>query len=136
MKITESSTVIISIDENIEDDEVLGQTAPRDFLNKEFSIEGTIEAIWQDESDFKTQSLANTSVAMRLDLVNSDVTEGVATNPQFRLDLARVHFTEFSRPIKIKDVVYQTVSFKAAYSATDSFMARALFVNSVNISAL
>lgn len=126
----------VTIDENIEDDDVMGQTSPRDFLNKEFMIEGTIEAIWQNESDFKTGALANTSKAMRIDLVNSDVTEGVATNPQFRLDFAKVFFTEFSRPIKIKDVVYQTVSFKAARSITDGFMCRALFVNSVNIGAL
>ena len=126
----------ITISTNGEDDDVLGQTSPRDFLSKEFSIEGTIEAIWQNETDFKSSALANTPKAMRLDLVNSDVTIGTATNPQFRLDLTKVYFTEFSRPIKIKDVVYQTVSFKAAYSTTDSFMAKALFVNTVNIGAL
>lgn len=126
----------ITISANGEDDDVLGQTSPRDFLSKEFSIEGTIEAIWQNETDFKSSALANTPKAMRLDLVNSDVTIGSATNPQFRLDLAKVYFTEFSRPIKIKDVVYQTVSFKAAYSTTDSFMAKALFVNTINIGAL
>lgn len=127
----------ITIDSSPEDDDVLGQVAPRDFLNKEFMCEGTIEAIWQNESDFKTNALANTAQAMRFDLVNSDVTIGVVpTNPQFRLDLARVHFTEFSKPIKIKDVVYQTVKFKAAYSISDGLMLRALFVNNANIGSL
>lgn len=121
----------INIEKNADDDDVLGQVAPRDFLNREFSIEGEIEAIWQNESDFKDAAIANTARAMRLDLVNSDVTIGNATNPQFRLDFAKVHFTEFSRPIKIKDVVYQTISFKAAYSVTDSLMARALFVTNI-----
>ncbi len=125
----------ISINENPEDDDVLGQTAPRDFVNKEFSIEGTVEAIWQNESDFKVAALANTPQAMRFDLVNSDILEGRSggINPQFRLDLARVHFTEFSRPIKIKDIVYQTISFKAAYSVSDALMARILIVNSVKL---
>ena len=126
----------ISFEKNTEDDDVLGQVAPRDFLNKEFSIEGQIEAIWQNESDFKDAAIANTAKAMRLDLVNTDVTIGVASNPQLRIDLARVHFTEFSRPIKIKDVVYQTVSFKAAYSASDGLMARALFVTDINVGAV
>lgn len=122
----------ITIEKNATDDDVLGQTAPRDFLNQEFSIEGDIEAIWQNESDFKDASLANTAKAMRLDLVNTDVSMGAAaTNPQLRLDLARVHFTDFSRPIKIKEVVYQTVHFKAAYSVTDGLMARALFVTNI-----
>lgn len=126
----------ISIDANGEDDEVMGQTSPRDFLTKEFSIEGTIEAIWQNETDFKSSALANTPKAMRIDLVNSDVTIGMATNPQFRIDIAKVYFTEFSRPIKIKDVVYQTIKFKGAYSTSDGFMTKALFVNTVNIGIL
>lgn len=126
----------ITIDDNIEDDDVLGQTDPRDFLNKEFMIEGTIEAIFQNESDFKDAALANTAKAMRLDLVNSDVTIGSATNPQVRLDLTRVFFTEYSRPIRIKEVVYQTVKFKATYSTSDGYMARLLWVNHVHIAGL
>lgn len=127
----------ISIDANGEDDDVLGQLNPRDFLTREFSVEGTIEAIWQNETDFKASALANTSKAMRIDLVNSDVSIGVVpTNPQFRLDLAKVFFTEFSRPVKIKEVVYQTVKFKAAYSVTDAFMAKALFVSTQRIDTL
>ncbi len=123
----------IDIDASPEDDDVMGNTAPRDFLNKEFKIEGTIEAIWQNESDFRTASIANTPQAMRLDLVNADVVIGSTTNPEFRLDLAKVFWTEFSKPIKIADVVYQTLSFKAAYSISDGFMARALFVNTINV---
>ncbi len=74
---------------------------------------------------------------MRLDLVNSDVTEGAAsTNPALRIDLARVHFTEISRPIKIKDVVYQTIGFKAAYSVVDGFMIKVISTNSVSIGSL
>lgn len=127
----------ITIDENLEDDDVLGQVAPRDFLNKEFMIEGTIEAIWQNETDFKASALANTPKAMRLDLVNSDVTMGVAsTNPQVRLDLAKVYFTEFSRPIQIKEIVYQTIKFKAAYSPSDAYMARLLWTSHINIAGL
>ncbi len=126
----------ITIDANGEDDDVLGSTSPRDFLTKEFMVEGTVEAIWQNETDFKSSAIANTAKAMRIDLVNSDVTIGSATNPQFRIDMSKVYFTEFSRPITIKDVVYQTISFKAAYSISDGFMAKALFVNTVKIDTL
>jgi hypothetical protein len=122
----------ITLDAGDEDDDVLGQVAPRDFLNKEFMCEGTIEAIWQNESDFKAAALANTAKAMRLHLVNSDVNIGVVpSHPEFKLDFAKVYFTEFSRPIAIKDVVYQTVKFKAAYSVSDALMVRATFTNSV-----
>lgn len=122
----------ITLDAGDEDDDVLGQTAPRDFLNKEFSCEGTIEAIWQNESDFRAAAIANTPQAMRLDLINSDVTFGVASShPEFKLDFARVYFTEFSRPIAIHDVVYQTIKFKAAYSVSDAQMVKATFTNSI-----
>ncbi len=122
----------ISIDNSNEDEEVLGQLAPRDFLNKEFKIEGEIEAIWQNETDFKQASLANTPKAMRIDLVNSDVRLGVVpTNPQFRLDLYKVYYTEFSKPVRIKEIMYQNIKFKAAYDTTNAVMAKVLFVNTI-----
>lgn len=122
----------VTIDDNVEDDDVLGSVSPRDFLNKEFKIEGTIEAIWENESDFKVAALANTAQAMRLDLLNSDVNLGIVpSHPQFRIDLYKTYITEFSRPVKIKDVMYQTLKFKAAYDTTNAVMAKVLFVNTV-----
>lgn len=122
----------ISFDESVEDDDVLGSTSPRDFLNKEFKIEGTVEAIWQNETDFKTNALANTPQAMQFDLNNADVNLGVVpSHPQLIIKLYKVFFTEFSRPIKIKEVVYQTIKFKAAYDTTNAVMARMVLTNSV-----
>lgn len=121
----------ITIDENIESQDVLGNPAPADFLNKEFKIEGTLEAIWQNESDFKANAIANTPQAMRLDLINSGVTIGSATHPEIKIDLAKVYFTDFSRPIKTKDLVYQTLKFKAAYSISDAQMAKITCTNTV-----
>ena len=121
----------LSFDLNEEDDDVLGSVHPRDFYNKEFKVEGTIEAIWENESDFKTNALANTPQAFRFNLVNADVTIGAASNPTFVLDLAKVYFTEFSKPIKLKDIMYQTVKFSAAYSPSDSCMLRGTLVNTV-----
>lgn len=121
----------LSIDENIESDDVLGSTAPRDFVNKEFKIEGTIEAIWQNEADFKKAALVGTAQAMRLDLVNSDVSLGVGTNPEVKIDLAKVVFEEITRPVKIKDVMYQTLKFKAHYSQSDGYMVKATVTNTI-----
>jgi hypothetical protein len=119
---TQVKSLKLTIDQNIEDDEVLGQKAPRDFLTKEFKVEGTVELIFNGESDFKTNALANTPQAMRLDLINTDVTLEGAINPEIRIDLAKAFFTEFSLPRKLKDLVYQTVKFKAVYSISDAQM--------------
>lgn len=121
----------LSFDLNEEDDDVLGSKSPRDFYNKEFKVEFTLEAIWENETDFKANALANTPQALRLDLVNSDVTIGSASNPRLTLDLAKVYFTELSKPMKIKDVMYQTVKGNAAYSPSDGFMVRGTLVNTV-----
>ena len=73
----------LTIDESIEDQEVLGSVAPADFLNKEFKVEGQLEAIYQNLTDFKNVSLAtpNVAQAMLIDLMNTDVTLGQRNEP-------------------------------------------------------
>ena len=122
----------ITIDQSIEDQEVIGSTAPADFLNKEYKIEGTVEAIWQNETDFKTQFMVNTPIAMHFDLKNTDVTIGSATNPEFILDFPKCYITELGRPLKVKDLVYQTIKFKAVYSVSDTEMVNCTLTNTVN----
>jgi len=126
-------SVKLSIDDSIEDDEVLGSVAPIDFLNKEFKIEGTLEAIYQNLTDFKNVSLATPNVpqAILIDLKNTDVTIGSTTNPEVAITLNQVYFTEYSRPIKIKDLVYQTIKFKATYKIADSAMGKIVVTNTV-----
>lgn len=112
----------LKISTGLEDDSVLGNLTPADFLNKKLVIEGEVEAIWQNESDFKTFTLAGTQKAMRLDLTNTDVTIGTAANPKLVIDLYKVIFSELNRPFKINDVIRQTLQFKAHYSIADSKM--------------
>jgi hypothetical protein len=124
----------LTIDGSIEDDEVLGNVAPVDFLNKEFKVEGTFECIWQNESDAKTFALATpvTPEAVLVNIVNTDVTIGTAANPTVAITLNQVYFTEFSRPLKVKDLVYSTVKFKATYSTTNAEM---ISIRTINTTA-
>jgi len=122
----------LSADANLEDDDVLGSTSPVDFLNKEFKVEGTLEAIWQNESDFKTVALATPNVpqAMLIDIKNTDVSIGtVPSHPEVKITLDQVYFTALSRPIKIKDLIYQTIKFSATYSTTNSEMLNIVTTN-------
>jgi len=121
----------LKIDQNIEDDDVLGNAAPADFLNKHFMIEGTLEAIWQNESDFKNAALAGTVQAMRIQLKNTDTIIGAAANPEVKIDLHSVVFREITRPVRINELVKQTVAFKAHYNTTDSKMATIVCTNTV-----
>jgi hypothetical protein len=122
----------ITIDSAIEAQEVLGSVNPADFLNKEFKVEGSVEAIWQNETDFKTQFVGNIAQAMIFDLKNTDVTIGSAANPELKLELPQVYITELGRPIKVKDLIYQTIKWRGTYSLTSAYMLKATLVNGQN----
>lgn len=124
-------TANITFNGNTEEDYVLGSDEPVDFLSKQFSVEGTIEALWDSESTFKTDFLAGTHKALRLDMTNNDVTIGNSANPKITIDLYKVKFTELTRPFAINDVVKQTLSFKSHYSISDSKMLDIVCTNTV-----
>ena len=111
----------IKISQNVEADDVLGSAAPADFLNKQFTIEGTVEAIFQNEGDFKTAFNAGTVKALRFDLTSTTLI-GTSSTPYLILDLHSVIFTEMTKPYRLNDVVMQTLSFKAHYNTTDAKM--------------
>ncbi len=120
----------ITINQNIEDDDVLGSASPADFLSKQFVIEGEIEAIFQNESDFKTNSLTGTARSIRFDLVNTAAVIGAgSTNPSLRIDLHKVTFEPITKAIRLNELVMQKVAFKAHYSTTDSKMVTITAVN-------
>ena len=121
----------LTVDQNIEADDVLGQITPRDFLTKDMSVKGTVEVIFQNETDLKANALANTQQALRIDLLNSDTVIGTAANPEVRIDLPKVFFTKYSLPRKVNDLIYQTVEFQAVLSITDGFQIQALCTNKV-----
>lgn len=121
----------LNINQNIEDDDVLGNAAPADFLTKTFVIEGELEAILQNEADFKTQFMGTASKAMRIDVKNTDVVIGAAANPEVKIDLYKVIFKELTKPIKIGDIMMQSIAFKAHYSVSDSKMVQIVCVNTV-----
>ena len=123
-------SAMLTINQNAEGDYVLGSTAPVDFLNKQFEIEGEVEALWQSETDFKTNSLTGTARALRFDIINTgEVIGGGSTNPSLRIDLHKVIFEPITRAIKLNDMVSQKLSFKAHYSVTDSKMVTITAVN-------
>jgi hypothetical protein len=122
----------LTINSNVEDQDVLGNLNPADFLNKEFSVEGSLECIWQNESDFKAQFMGPYPLAIRLDIKNTDVIVGSATNPEIIFDMPKCTITELGRPFKVKDLVYASIKFKAVYSISDTLMLKATLTSVAN----
>jgi len=132
--LTAASPVVIKsatlrFEKNLEIDDVLGSVDPADILNKQFVCTGTIEALFDDEATFKTVVLGDTVKALRLDIINSSVTIGAASNPQLKIDLAKVKFNEITRKTPIGDLVAQTLGFKAYYDLSVSKMFEVVLTN-------
>jgi hypothetical protein len=122
----------ITIDQSIEMQEVLGNITPLDFLNKDFKITGSFEAIWKGETDFFTNYIANTYQAMQLQAINTDVNIGTGSHPTVTIQMAKCIFTELTKPIKIDDLIYQTIKFDAAYSLGDTQMINIVLTNTLS----
>lgn len=127
-----SATVLksanITFKPTVIDDDVLGSNTPADFNNTNFEIEGTLELMFDDETE-KTLALAATKQALRFDLINTDVTIGASTNPLIRIDLHNVTFQPITRSFKQGEYVLQTIAFKAHYDITDAKMITTTSVN-------
>lgn len=119
----------ITIDETIEDQDVLGSISPADYLNKQYVVTGTLELIWQNEADMFVNYAANTPYAVQLDLLNLNVLLGSTSHPEMRIQLNQCYIEELTKPNKANDLVYQNISFKATYKIADAAMINILLVN-------
>lgn len=123
-------SIELSIEKNIEPDEVLGSTEPSDFYNKQFSVEVNLEALF-DNTTLKGYYENGTHKAMRIDLINSDTTIGNAANPELKIDLPKVSFQEWERSGGNDDLVTQSLRLKGHYSISDSKIIQAILTNTV-----
>lgn len=119
----------ITFNKNLEDQYCLSSISPRDFLNKQFSIEGSFTAIFENETDYKAVALAGTKKAIRFALIDTDTTIGVSDNPSLTIDLPYCAFTEWSRALWNDEIVTQTLTFKGLYSVADSTAVNVTVVN-------
>lgn len=121
-------SVKLTVSKNLEDDRKIGSVAAVDILNKQMSIDGSAELIFDAET-FKTFMLADTAKAIRIRLTNTDVTIGSSLNPKLTVDLAKVKFSEFTRNYGNDDIVTVSLAFKAFYSISDSQMIAVELIN-------
>lgn len=121
-------SVKINFEKNVEDDNAIGSVNPVDILNKQFAAEGELTIVFNDET-FKTEMLADTAKALRVQLNNTDVLIGSSSTPVLTIDFHAVKFSDFKRNYSNGDVVVATVKFKAFYKLADSKMITCTLVN-------
>ena len=110
-------SITLTINKNLLLDNVLGTVQPEDIVNQKISIEGKIELNYTDET-YKNLMLNGTYNAMRIDIVNTDVTIGT-TNPALRFDFSRCAFDAWEPTRENDALASQVINFRAMYDITN-----------------
>lgn len=118
----------LNIEKNLELINNLGSTQPDDIQNTVMTIDGNIEAYFTDTT-LKAIHEGGTQKAIRIDIINSDVTIGTSSNPELKMDFAKVKFQEWELGGGQNEQVLQTLKFKAHYSLADSAILSAILTN-------
>lgn len=121
----------ITFTKNLSEDYCLDSINPTDFLNQQFTIEGSFTAKYKNE-DFKDYQLDGTQRAVRFELKDDQTTIGTSSNPTLTIDLPLASFTEFDRSMGNDEVVTQTINFKGLYSQADGEAVEVALVNTTD----
>lgn len=124
----EVKSVNLEFSKELESDDVLGDTEPVDFLNRELMISGDVTLTY-DNQTYEDLMLNGTHRAMRITIQNTGVTIGNASNPTIQIDLAKCVFEEVSFDRGLGDIVKHTLKFKAVYSNSDSKVGEIVLTN-------
>jgi len=116
----------LKIDRAVARENALGTVQPVDILAKMFKISGTIKLTYEDRT-YRNFMLDGTKKAIRIDIVNPDVTIG-SSNPSFRIDLPIVHFDSWEPTHPNDDVSTQEIAFEALYDVTNTQLVSSAYV--------
>lgn len=121
----------MEISKNVEPLYVMGSTEPDDIANKTFTVTGSFELYYEDQT-VRDYVLAATKRAMRIEMLSTTIigTSGTHT-PALRFDMGKVSMEENSRKLDNNEFVTNTVNFEAQFSIADSTSITARLTNAV-----
>jgi len=110
----------LTIKKNVIREQSLGTIQAVDILNRKIEISGKLKLTYEDRT-YRDYMVNGTKKALRIALVNSDVTIG-STNPQFQLDLPIVEFDQWEPSNEIDELATQEIMFTALYDVTNNIL--------------
>lgn len=116
----------LRIERDVIRENALGTVQPVDILSRKFRITGRVRLTYEDRT-YRDYLLNGTKKAIRIDIVNSDVTIGT-TNPAIRFDLPIVHFDSWDPSSPLEDIAVQEITFEALYDVTNSQLVSDVYV--------
>jgi len=115
----------ITIEKELEKDDVLGKIDPENFLNKTLRVSIEMTKNYENTT-FKDMYMTSSPTAMRLGIVSSSGSPIGLT-----VDLNQVKITEWATEKGLDDLITETFTAKANFKLADSQMIKALLVNDV-----
>ncbi len=115
-------TAKITIEKEIEKDDILGSITPEDFLNKIIRISIEIEKNYEDNT-YRDLFLSGSPKAIRLAIKSG-------TPTSLAIDLNQVNITDWNRGMGNDDIVKETFTAKASFKIADAKMVEARLINS------
>ena len=109
---------------------IIGQNNPSDIFAEGFTLKGDMTLLYTDDT-YKTMRFNNTPQAALLDLKNTAVTIGTASNPEIQIQLSQAYFTEWKLAQPIDGMVEQQVTFEGTFSIASGYEAQSILTNTV-----
>lgn len=106
-----------------------GSVEPNDITSGEVEITGELVLRYDDDT-LRDYAAADTKRALRISIVNTDVTIGASARPGLVITMPKVSF-DWSLNQDIASQMEQTVAFTAHLSASDAYAIRAVLTNTV-----
>lgn len=103
----------MTISANAMHDQEIGTAEPADILNQQFSVEGTLTLLRQDDT-YRGYMLNGTYKAVDLSLTR------VAASSNLQIQLPRVDFTEWETDLTLNEIASQSINFKGNYDAANA----------------
>jgi hypothetical protein len=109
----------LTINKNVEDWQNLGSDEPADIVNKNFSVSGDFEALFDDET-YRDYVTGGTKMACLITIENTDDLIGTASHPKLEISLAPMSFRDWGKNTGQDDITTQTVAFDGNFGLTTS----------------
>lgn len=121
----------ITVNKNANPYWIIGQNNPSDIFANVVEITGEMQLRYSDQT-YYTLRFNNTLQAVQINIVNTDVVIGNATNPTLTFTMPAAYLTDWKPDQSIDAMVQQTIMFTATYSLASGYAIQAVLTNLVD----
>lgn len=122
--------VKLTIEKDVNPYFIIGQNNPEDIFAEKTTVKGDFTLLYNADT-YKSLRFNNTPQAVSLDIVNTGVTIGTASNPALNFTFPQVFLTDWKVEQPIDGMVEQTVTFEGTFSLGAAYMMQAILTNVV-----